>query len=331
MPLLEVRNLRIYYYTPTGVVRAVDGVDLYLEKGESLCVVGESGSGKSTLGLGIVGLVDLPGKVVGGEVWFDNRLIVSSSAINTQGLLGRKITMIFQDPRSALNPFMKIGEQIVEAITYNLGVDRDSAYKMAYEALQAVEIPDPSRILDSYPHELSGGMAQRVVIAIAISTGPELIIADEPTSALDVTIQAQILKLLRSIIKEQSRSLIFITHDLSVAMEICDRTAVMYAGKIVEEGPTRELFEKPLHPYTSALLASIPKIATARALKLPSIPGEPPHMTRPPPGCRFHPRCRFRFDPCDKEEPQLRSIDARRKVACFLYSSGGGGDVHSEA
>ncbi|MEM1610913.1 MAG: ABC transporter ATP-binding protein [Sulfolobales archaeon] len=318
MALLEVKNLKIYYYTPAGVVRAVDGVDLYLERGESLCIVGESGSGKSTLGLGIAGLIEHPGRVVDGEVWFDGELVVSKTQINTHRLLGKKITMIFQDPRSALNPVMRIGEQIVEMIMFNLGIDRSQAYRIAYELLQSVEIPDPKRVLDSYPHELSGGMAQRVVIAIAISTKPELVIADEPTSALDVTIQAQILKLLRSAIKDQGRSLIFITHDLSVALEICDRTLIMYAGKIVEEGLTKDIFIKPLHPYTSALLNSIPKIGS-RSSRLPSLPGEPPQMTSPPKGCRFHPRCPARFEPCDNEEPPMFITDNKRRVACFLY------------
>lgn len=267
--------------------------------------------------MGVAGLIDSPGQIVDGEVWFDGMLIISREAINTQGLLGRRITMVFQDPRSALNPVMKIGDQIIEMITYNLGLDKRAAYRKAHELLRLVEIPDPDRVLNSYPHELSGGMAQRVVIAMAISTRPELVIADEPTSALDVTVQAQILRLLRSLVKEQGRSLIFITHDLSVAMEICDRTAVMYAGKIVEEGATKEIFLKPLHPYTQALLGSIPRMGS-KVQRLPSLPGEPPQMTSPPRGCRFHPRCPARFEPCDREEPVMFTIN-RRRVACFLY------------
>ncbi len=318
--ILEVNNLKIYYYTPSGVVRAVDGVDFYLRRNESLCVVGESGSGKSTLAMGIAGLIDPPGRVVDGEARFKNELVVSKNSSNVQKYLGKQITLIFQDPRSALNPVVKIGDQITEAIMHNLNLDHERAYKIAYELLKKVEIPDPERVLNSYPHELSGGMAQRVVIATAVSTNPELIIADEPTSALDVTIQSQILKLLKHIVKSQGTSLIFITHDLSVALEICDRTIIMYAGKIVEEGDTKEIFEKPLHPYTTALLSSIPKIGF-KTHKLPNIPGEPPQMTNPPKGCRFHPRCPFKFDLCDKLEPSLINVSNSRRVACLLFSS----------
>ncbi len=317
MPILTVKNLKIYFYTPSGVVRAVDGVSLGVEKGETLCVVGESGSGKSTLGMGIAGLIDPPGRIIDGEVWFDGELIVSREINKAHRFLGKKLSLIFQDPRSALNPVMKIGDQMTEALMSNLNIDYREAYKISRELLKRVEIPDPDRILRSYPHELSGGMAQRVVIAIAISANPDLVIADEPTSALDVTIQAQILKLFKGLVRTRDRALLFITHDLSVALEICDRTLVMYAGKVVEEGATKEIFIKPMHPYTSALIASIPRIGS-RASKLPSLSGEPPKMTEPPSGCRFHPRCPHRFELCDKEEPPMLTFPGRR-VACFLY------------
>jgi oligopeptide/dipeptide ABC transporter ATP-binding protein len=318
MPILEVKNLKIYYFTPSGIVKAVDGVDLYIERGETRCIVGESGSGKSTLGMGISGLIDHPGRIVDGEVIFDGKIIASKNGIYTQGLLGRRITLIFQDPRSALNPVMTVGEQISETLQHNLGLDRREAYKIAYDLLRKVEISDPERVLRSYPHELSGGMAQRVVIAIALSTEPDLIIADEPTSALDVTVQAEILRLFRSLVKSGKRSVLFITHDLSVALEICDTTSIMYAGKIVEEGLTREIFEKPLHPYTQALLSSIPRIGL-KAEKLMSISGEPPLMIEPPKGCRFHPRCPFKLEICDKQEPILINLSETRRVACHLY------------
>ncbi|MCC6062806.1 MAG: ABC transporter ATP-binding protein, partial [Desulfurococcales archaeon] len=307
MPILEVKNLKIYYFTPSGIVKAVDGVDLYIERGETRCIVGESGSGKSTLGMGIAGLIDHPGRIVDGEVIFDGKIVASKNGIYTQRLLGRRITLIFQDPRSALNPVMTVGEQISETLQHNLGLDRREAYKIAYDLLRKVEIPDPERVLHSYPHELSGGMAQRVVIAIALSTEPDLIIADEPTSALDVTVQAEILRLFRSLVKSGKRSVLFITHDLSVALEICDTTSIMYAGKIVEEGLTREIFEKPLHPYTQALLSSIPRIGL-KVEKLMSISGEPPLMIEPPKGCRFHPRCPFKLEICDKQEPILINL-----------------------
>ena len=318
MPILEVKNLKIYYFTPSGIVKAVDGVDLYIERGETRCIVGESGSGKSTLGMGIAGLIDHPGRIVDGEVIFDGKIVASKNGIYTQRLLGRRITLIFQDPRSALNPVMTVGEQISETLQHNLGFDRREAYKIAYDLLRKVEIPDPERVLHSYPHELSGGMAQRVVIAIALSTEPDLIIADEPTSALDVTVQAEILRLFRSLVKSGKRSVLFITHDLSVALEICDTTSIMYAGKIVEEGLTREIFEKPLHPYTQALLSSIPRIGL-KVEKLMSISGEPPLMIEPPKGCRFHPRCPFKLEICDKQEPILINLSETRRVACHLY------------
>jgi len=318
MPILEVKNLKIYYFTPSGIVKAVDGVDLYIERGETRCIVGESGSGKSTLGMGISGLIDHPGRIVDGEVIFDGKIIASKNGIYTKGLLGRRITLVFQDPRSALNPVMTVGEQISETLQHNLGLDRREAYKIAYDLLRKVEISDPERVLRSYPHELSGGMAQRVVIAIALSTEPDLIIADEPTSALDVTVQAEILRLFRSLVKSGKRSVLFITHDLSVALEICDTTSIMYAGKIVEEGLTREIFEKPLHPYTQALLSSIPRIGL-KAEKLMSISGEPPLMIEPPKGCRFHPRCPFKLEICDKQEPILINLSETRRVACHLY------------
>jgi oligopeptide/dipeptide ABC transporter ATP-binding protein len=318
MPILEVRNLKIYYFTPSGIVKAVDGVDLFIERGETRCIVGESGSGKSTLGMGIAGLIDHPGRIVDGEVIFDGKIVASKNGVYTQRLLGRRITLIFQDPRSALNPVMTVGEQISETLQHNLRLDRREAYKIAYDLLRKVEIPDPERVLRSYPHELSGGMAQRVVIAIAISTEPDLIIADEPTSALDVTVQAEILRLFRSLVKSGKRSVLFITHDLSVALEICDTTSIMYAGKIVEEGLTREIFEKPLHPYTQALLSSIPRIGL-KVEKLMSISGEPPLMIEPPKGCRFHPRCPFKLEICDKQEPILINLSETRRVACHLY------------
>jgi oligopeptide/dipeptide ABC transporter ATP-binding protein len=318
MPILEVKNLKIYYFTPSGIVKAVDGVDLYIERGETRCIVGESGSGKSTLGMGIAGLIDHPGRIVDGEVIFDGKIVASKNGIYTQRLLGRRITLIFQDPRSALNPVMTVGEQISETLQHNLGLDRREAYKIAYDLLRKVEIPDPERVLRSYPHELSGGMAQRVVIAIALSTEPDLIIADEPTSALDVTVQAEILRLFRSLVKSGKRSVLFITHDLSVALEICDTTSIMYAGKIVEESLTREIFEKPLHPYTQALLSSIPRIGL-KVEKLMSISGEPPLMIEPPKGCRFHPRCPFKLEICDKQEPILINLSETRRVACHLY------------
>lgn len=328
MALLEVKGLRVYYYTPKGVIRAVDGVDIYVERGESLCIVGESGSGKSTLGLSIAGLVEPPGRVVDGEVIFDGEVIVSTKFVRSYGYLGKRITLIFQDPKTALNPVMRIGDQIAEALVHSRGMERSIARERAIELLRSVEIPDPGRVINSYPHELSGGMAQRVVIAIAISTEPDLIIADEPTSALDVTVQAQILRLLRRLVREGGRSLIFITHDLSVAMEICDRIAIMYAGKIVEEGSIKAIIEKPLHPYTIALLASIPKIGSKRS-RLSAIPGEPPDMRSPPDGCRFHPRCALRFKPCDRLEPPLIQYIDGRRIACFLY--GGVGDEPPKA
>lgn len=317
MALLEIRDLRVYYRSGKSVVRAVDGVSLSIDKGEALCLVGESGSGKSTLGLAVAGLIEAPGEIAGGEVIFDGVPIASSKRISTEGLLGRRITMIFQDPRSSLNPVMRIGDQISEVLIHHTGLSREEALEKTLSLLREVQIPDPQRIVKSYPHELSGGMAQRVVIAMAIATRPDLIIADEPTSALDVTVQAQILRLLRFLVEESRSSMLFITHDLSVALEMCKRTAIMYAGKLVEEGPTQEIMMKPLHPYTAFLLESVPKIGSKGRLNIAA--GEPPDLRNPPPGCRFHPRCPFVMDICRKEEPLAVWMSSRR-IACFLHN-----------
>ena len=321
-PLLEVKNLRTHFFTSEGTVHAVDSISFHVNRGEVLGLVGESGCGKSVTSLSILRLVPFPGKVVEGEVWFDGRNILEIPLDQMPELRGEHIAMIFQQPQSSLNPVYRAGEQIAEAMELHLDLSDEDIQARVLDILQQVGIPDPKRRAASYPHELSGGMAQRVMIAMALAAGPELLIADEPTTALDVTIQAQILDLIRRLNRDLGMGVVLITHDLGVVAEMADRVAVMYAGEIVEEAAVRPLFRVPKHPYTQGLIGSIPTLGTVKA-ELEVIPGIVPNLVDLPPGCRFAPRCKSRvelgLEICTRVKPELRPIDDAHLVRCWIY------------
>jgi len=318
--LLEVRNLSTHFFTKRGEVPAVDKVSFTLKRGETLGLVGESGSGKSVTSLSIMRLVGVPGKIVGGEVIFKGRDLLKLSEDEMRRIRGNDIAMIFQDPMASLNPVYTVGEQIAESIRLHQQVNHREAKNRVIEIMKSVSIPDPGRRVDDYPHQLSGGMRQRVMIAMAVSCNPELLIADEPTTALDVTIQAQILELLARLQEEFKLGLLLITHDLGVVAETADRVAVMYAGKIVEEAPTRELFKSPKHPYTEGLLRSVPRISKASADKrtrLETIEGTVPNLLDLPVGCHFAPRCHYRIDECTEKPIPLLAANDHHKSRCI--------------
>jgi peptide/nickel transport system ATP-binding protein len=320
--LLEVKNLRTHFPTRAGLVRAVDSVSFYIDKGELLGLVGESGCGKSITALSIMRLIAPPGKIVGGEISFDGRNLLKLSDSEMRAIRGDDIAMIFQDPMTSLNPVFTVGEQIAEALRLHRKLSRKAAREGAIEAMREVSIPDPARRIDDYPHQLSGGMRQRVMIAMALACDPKLLIADEPTTALDVTIQAQILELLNELRKNRDLAVLLITHDLGVVAEVADRVAVMYTGRIVEESPVEELFARPRHPYTEGLLRSVPKLASATAAKaerLETIEGTVPSPTDLPPGCHFAPRCPYRMPRCTAEEIPLYDLEGGVRVRCVLF------------
>lgn len=317
--LLEVKNLKTQFFTREGVVHAVDGVSYSVDKGKTLGLVGESGCGKSVSALSIMRLIpEPPGRIVEGSILFEGKDLVTLSEKEMRQIRGNHISMIFQDPMTSLNPVVKIGVQMTEGIQLHMGMTKKEAEDRAVELLEAVGMPDARRRLKDYPHQFSGGMRQRVMIAMALSCDPKLLIADEPTTALDVTIQAQILDLLERLQERFGMSILLITHDLGVVAGISDYVCVMYAGKIVEQAHTEELFENPRHPYTLALLQSIPRLDAPGHTKLANIPGLPPDLVEPPPGCRFHPRCRFAIEQCKEQEPSLLSLDGSdHMVACW--------------
>jgi oligopeptide/dipeptide ABC transporter ATP-binding protein len=313
MPLLEVSDLRTHFFTRAGVVHAVDGVDLRVARGKTLGIVGESGCGKSVTALSIMRLLPTPpARIVSGSIRFDGRELTTLSERQLEDLRGREIGMVFQDPMTALNPTLTIGTQIVEVLQRHLDLDRHSARRRAIELLDEVGIPRAADRLDDYPHRFSGGMRQRVVIAIAIACEPRLLIADEPTTALDVTVQAQVLDLLDDLRREREMAMILITHNMGVVAESADEVAVMYAGQIVEQAPAHELFRSPEHPYTEALLAALPDLDDpgARGRRLAAIPGRPPDLIDPPEACRFAARCPYAGcgDSCTLEPPPLREL-----------------------
>ncbi len=315
--LLEVRGLKTFFITRHGVVHAVDGISYSVDRGRTIGIVGESGCGKSVSALSIVGLVPTPpGRIVEGAIMFEGRDLTRLSEREMQQVRGREISMIFQDPMTSLNPVLTVRNQLTEGLRFHFGLDSAAADERALELLCDVGIPDPEQRLSEYPHQLSGGMRQRVMIAIALACRPKIVIADEPTTALDVTIQAQILELLGQIQKDSDMALILITHDLGVVAGVTDEVIVMYAGKIVEQAPTRELFKHPRHPYTAALLASVPRLDQTEMEFLESIPGAPPDLVDPGPGCRFRERCRY-ADECPMEEPDLQECGADHLVACW--------------
>jgi peptide/nickel transport system ATP-binding protein len=321
--LLEVKGLKTYFFTDEGVVRAVDGVDLYIDRGETLGVVGESGCGKSVTALSIMRLIaQPPGRVVAGEILYDGRDLLKLSAAEMRKIRGKEIAMIFQEPMTSLNPVFTVGEQIAEAIRLHEGLGRRDAMDKTIEMLRVVHIPNPERRVREYPHQLSGGMRQRVMIAMALSCNPKLLIADEPTTALDVTIQAQILELLNELKEKFRMAVMLITHDMGVIAETAQRVVVMYAAQVVEEAPVTELFKEPLHPYTQGLLRSIPRIdlAATEKRKLEQIPGTVPVLRGEiRPGCRFAPRCQFARPEYYENDPPLKEVRPGHKVACFLY------------
>jgi oligopeptide/dipeptide ABC transporter ATP-binding protein len=320
--LLEVKNLKTYFFTEDGVVKAVDGVDLHLNRGEVLGLVGESGCGKSVTSHSIMRLIGQPGKIVGGEIWFDERDLAKLSEGEMRRIRGNRISMIFQQPTSCLNPVFRVGDQISEVLDIHQKLGKEKGWTRAIELLKMVGIPEPERRVQAYPHEMSGGMAQRVMIAMALACVPELLIADEPTTALDVTIQAQILNLMRGLHRNMDTSIILITHDLGIVAEMCERVAVMYAGRIVEQTDVRTLFKNPLHPYTRGLIGSVPVLGLVKD-ELEVIPGSVPNLVDLPPGCRFAPRCRSRLErqlaKCAEQEPELLPIDPNHTVRCWLY------------
>ena len=320
--LLEVKNLRTHFPTRAGLVRAVDGVSFYLDHGELLGLVGESGCGKSITALSVMRLIAPPGKIISGEILFDGKDLLKLSDREMRQMRGDDIGMIFQDPMTSLNPVYTIGEQIAEALRLHQRLSRKQAKQAAIEAMREVAIPDPSRRVDDYPHQLSGGMRQRVMIAMALACNPRLLIADEPTTALDVTIQAQILELLNELRKQRELAVLLITHDLGVVAEVADRVAVMYTGRIVEESPVGELFARPKHPYTEGLLRSVPKLTSehvAKKERLETIEGTVPRPTDLPPGCHFAPRCSHRMPRCSEEEIPLYELEGAVKVRCVLF------------
>lgn len=320
--LLEVTNLQTHFPTRAGLVRAVDGVSFYLDRGELLGLVGESGCGKSITALSLMRLIAPPGKIVGGEIIFDGKNLLTLSDSEMRQMRGDDIGMIFQDPMTSLNPVFTVGEQIAEALRLHRKLSRKEARLAAIEAMREVAIPDPSRRANDYPHQLSGGMRQRVMIAMALACNPKLLIADEPTTALDVTIQAQILELLDDLRRQRELAVLLITHDLGVVAEVADRVAVMYTGRIVEQSPVDELFARPKHPYTEGLLRSVPKLTTEHVVKkerLETIEGTVPKPTDLPPGCHFAPRCPHRMPRCTEEEIPLYEIEGDVKVRCVLY------------
>ena len=314
--LLEVKNLKTCFELFRGTVKAVDGVDFTLKTGEILGIVGESGGGKSVTGFSLLGLIDAPGRITGGEILFRGEDLLKKSEEEMRRIRGKEISMIFQDPMTSLNPLQTIGRQIDEMLA--LHTDLSSAGRKAriLELLNEVGIPTPEDRLNCYPHQFSGGMRQRVVIAIALAANPRLIIADEPTTALDVTVQAQILKLMENLVKKFGSALILVTHDLAVVSEMTHRVVVMYCGKIVEEAPTAELIRAPRHPYTKGLLGSIPRITGVRTPRLPQIPGMAPHLFDLPKGCSFAPRCGYATERCREEVPAMRELSAGRRAAC---------------
>jgi oligopeptide/dipeptide ABC transporter ATP-binding protein len=326
-PLLEVKNLKTYFYTEDGVVRAVDGVNFEVYPGEVLGLVGESGCGKSVTSLSIMRLISKPGRVDAGEILLDGENLLDLPEDEMIKVRGNRISMIFQQPQTALNPVFKVGDQLAEVLDVHQDLGKEKGWARAVQLLKMVGVPDPERRAQAYPHELSGGMAQRVMIAMALACVPELLIADEPTTALDVTIQAQILDLMRDLRREMGTSVILITHDLGVVAEMAERIAVMYAGEIVEQTDVNSLFDQPLHPYTQGLIGSIPVLGQIKD-KLDVIPGSVPNLVNLPEGCRFAPRCQARFkyglSICTEIKPELEEVKPGHSVRCWLYESAEG-------
>ncbi|HVY42737.1 MAG TPA: ABC transporter ATP-binding protein [Hyphomicrobiaceae bacterium] len=320
-PLLEIRGLKTHFATDDGMVRAVDGVDLHIDRGETVGVVGESGCGKTVTAHSVLKLIPMPpGRIVAGQILWRGRDLVPLDANEMDKIRSKEIAIVFQEPMTSLNPVYTVGEQIAEVIRRHEGLGRSAALDKTIEMLRLVQIPNPQRRVNDYPHQFSGGMRQRVMIAMALSCNPKLLIADEPTTALDVTIQAQILELLQDMKSRFGMAIMLITHAMGVVAETAQRVVVMYAGKVVEEASVSQLFRQPRHPYTQGLIRSIPRIdlAATRKVRLEAIAGVVPSLLNPPRGCRFAPRCRFATAVCLEAPPPLREVEAGHKVACVL-------------
>ena len=318
--LLDIRELRVTFHTYRGVIKALNGVNLWMDKRERLGIVGETGCGKSVTAQSVMRLIEEPGKITHGEVWFENRNLLALSEEEMTKVRGREISMIFQEPKSSLNPVFKSGFQIKETLL-NAKKATPATAEAEVEKILGYVGMDAARVKNMYPHELSGGMAQRVMIAMALATQPKLLIADEPTSALDVTIQAQILELLSDLTHKMENAVMMITHDMGIVAEFCDRVVVMYAGNAIEIAATKELFRNPTHPYTQGLLRAVPRVGRPGELK--AIPGTVPDLVDPPEGCRFHPRCDYATEGCKKELPPLLEIEPGHFVSCYLCQDGG--------
>ncbi len=318
--ILSVKGLQTHFKTDDGIVKAVEDVSFELSSKETLGIVGESGSGKSVTNLSLIKLIPSPpGKIVGGEVLFEGEDLVKVPEKEMRRIRGNKISMIFQDPMTCLNPFLRISTQLIEVFVLHQKMNKKQAYQEAIQMLKLVGIPSPENRVDDYPHQFSGGMRQRVMIAMALSCKPKILIADEPSTALDVTIQAQILELMKDLSTQLNTATIMITHDLGVVAGICDNVCVMYAGSIVEKAPTAELFKTPKHPYTQGLLKSIPKLGSKKEDKLYSVQGQPPNLINLPDCCPFYPRCEFAMEICTKKMPETLPVDQNREVKCWLY------------
>ncbi|SHJ46881.1 ABC transporter ATP-binding protein [Tepidibacter formicigenes] len=317
--LLEVKNLRTSFFTHVGEVKAIRGVSFHVDKGEALGIVGESGSGKSVTSMSVMRLLQHPGKIIGGEILFNGEDLIKKSEKDMQGIRGNDISMIFQDPMTSLNPVYTVGDQIMEAIIKHQKLSKADAKKKAIEMLRLVGIPSPEKRVNQYPHEFSGGMRQRAMIAMALSCEPQLLIADEPTTALDVTIQAQILELMKDLKNKLNTSIMLITHDLGVVADVCSRIIVMYGGLIMEEGSTDDIFYNPKHPYTLGLLKSVPKLTDKENKeKLIPIPGSPPDLLKPPKGCPFAARCEYAMKVCMEKMPEYTYIKENHRSMCWL-------------
>lgn len=318
--LLEVKDLRTHFFNMDGTIKAVDGVSFDLQEGETLGLVGESGCGKSVTALSILRLIpNPPGEIVAGEIWFEGKDLLKLSNEEIRQVRGNRIAMIFQEPMTSLNPVLTVGRQIAEPLEVHRNLPLKEALEKAVHLLGQVQIADGDKRIRDYPHQFSGGMRQRAMIAMGVGCGPKLIIADEPTTALDVTVQAQLLELLKELTRKHGMSLIIITHNLGVVARYADRVNVMYAGKIVEKGTAHDIYEDPRHPYTIGLMQSVPLLDQDIKKKLVPIPGQPPNLANVPPGCAFHPRCNYAIDRCRKETPALESVGGKHEKACWVH------------
>ncbi len=326
-PVLKIDNLQTHFHTRTGVAKAIDGVSFEIGKGEIVCVVGESGCGKSMTALSVLRLVPHPGRIVGGEIWLDGENLMAFSEAEMRAVRGDRVSMIFQEPMVSLNPAFTIGNQLIEAVRIHRRVSHAEARERAIEMLRRVELPAPEARMDAYPHELSGGMRQRVMIAEALLLDPALLLADEPTTALDVTVQAQVLEVMVRAARESGTAIMMITHNLAVVSEIADRVVVMYAGRVVEQGTAEDIFTRPAHPYTRGLLRAIPALSLGDddgpRQPLYEMGGLVPSLTDLPPGCAFCPRCPEAFAPCDRERPPSFALDSAHAAACWLHRQEG--------